>query len=65
MTTVEKDALRRHLTNLPDCYRQDVRDMIAETEGAHKVPVDGVENWAEIVEAVSYTHLTLPTIYSV
>ena len=50
MTTVEKDALRRHLTNLPDCYRQDVRDMIAETEGAHKVPVDGVENWAEIVE---------------
>ena len=50
MTTEEKDSLRRNLTNIPKCYRQDVRDIIAETEGAHKVPVDGVENWNEIIE---------------
>ena len=50
MTTAEKDQLRRNLTNIPDCYRQDIRDIIAETEGAHKVPVDGVENWNEIIE---------------
>ena len=50
MTTAEKDQLRRNLTNIPDCYRQDIRDIIAETEGAHKVPVDGVESWNEIIE---------------
>ena len=26
---------------------------------------DGDEDWLSIQEAVSYTHLTLPTIYSV
>ena len=46
----ERAKLRRVMTALPRGFRGIARDIIAETEGGHKVPVDGVEGWGEVLE---------------
>ena len=46
----ERAKLRRVMAALPRGFRGIARDIIAETEGGHKVPVDGVEGWGEVLE---------------
>ena len=48
------DAAQKHI--------QSIKNKIAREEAMHEQPLEEVR---DLLEAVSYTHLTLPTIYSV
>ena len=50
LTEAEFETLARCMKTLPRGYRAVARDLVAETEGAHRVPVDGVECWSEVLE---------------
>jgi hypothetical protein len=50
MSPEEVVALQKDMTNLPKGYRAVARDLVAETEGAHRVPVDGVNQWSEVLD---------------
>ena len=50
MTEPEFDKLTKSMRSLPRGYRAVARDLVAETEGAHRVPVDGVARWSEVLE---------------
>jgi hypothetical protein len=46
----ESRRLTVSVRGLPVGYRGVARDLVAETEGAHRVPVDGVAHWNEVLE---------------
>jgi hypothetical protein len=50
MTEREFSKLLRSMKTLPKGHRAVARDLVAETEGAHRVPVDGVARWSEVLE---------------
>ena len=50
MTDAEFSRLATAMRTLPRGYRAVARDLVAETEGAHRVPVDGVGRWSEVLE---------------
>ena len=50
MTDPEFSRLATAMRTLPRGYRAVARDLVAETEGAHRVPVDGVGRWSEVLE---------------
>ena len=61
----EKKRLANTMMKLPRRYREEARDVIAETEGEHMVPVEAVARWGEILEdlprfsAVAHRRLAL------
>ena len=61
----EKKRLACTMMKLPRRYREEARDVIAETEGEHMVPVEAVARWGEILEdlprfsAVAHRRLAL------
>lgn len=50
MNPDEVKSLASQMKTLPKGYRSVARDLVAETDGAHKVPVDGVDRWVEVLE---------------
>ena len=48
-----------------ELIREPSLDALGQLEPADAVIIDGDHNYYTVSEAVSYTHLTLPTIYSV